>query len=309
MLVSAITSSSNRDIANFVREISLVGLDRLDLFLVRKEDLKSIIGRLPAKSEARSAKSTIQLLGIDDPQTRQEVVDATATWLSEKLSAQNGRKVAISAAATYIPQIAINTEFAKSISDKHLIDAHAKAKNALVSVIRIMCHPSLSADSGPAVIEVVCGSKFDLVKLRNESYIVESTIDSKCRNIARTLSEVVDECSEYNFSFALEVEPDSVFLMNSLEVMKKLLEECKSHPNLDNRIAFNLDLAHYFLAGISAKDVFELGRCLQMATFLIMPQLIHATGSLEIGELSKTGSRQSMATSPYYFIRTNNGIL
>ncbi len=284
MDISCISSSSNRTLADFVSETaSIAGLRKFDVFMLRRSDLRELWSEIPddhpAKTHSEQELTTSSLLGVHDESLREQVCQITADWifrqfdLACKVACLDLGSVRIVAFATYFPQLSYNVTALNLLADewghseKQLI-YNRKAEFALAATVRIA---NLLFEKGLMdfpIIEIVGGSRFDTVWLptvgtnnlpsTHQSYLLETEVEGKMHLLLDALRRIQNICNPIQSEgekskpiainkvmYAIEVEPDSVYLFDSekkIAVLERLLEN--EFTDLQGVVGMNFDLAH-----------------------------------------------------------------
>jgi sugar phosphate isomerase/epimerase len=84
-----------------------------------------------------------------------------------------------------------------------------------------------------------------------------------CIRLLSALEEsLTDICNEYplpDVALSLECEPGPLFTANGTRALRQVVEAIDQYPALKNRLGFNVDIAHFALAGIHPSDLFSSG--------------------------------------------------
>jgi hypothetical protein len=269
MHISAITSSNNRPLGPFLKEITrLCDLTKIDLFMLRRVDLEGVLAFLDSQGFAwpvqGKPKTVLELLGIEDTDVRNAVCRGIAEWFAQQFAAAKltPEKIQIAAIATYFPQIAFNDRLPGTTSQETR-ELKKRSIRALASVVKIINANPLKPFVGSPVIEIVCGSVFDAITIPSnqqppsaKTFLVSSKKESKIKDLLDSLSAVVKlSDKDDRFNFACELEPDDVFVFSDIDSLKRLAEAIEARPDLAKKVSLNMDLAHLALADIKPREL------------------------------------------------------
>lgn len=247
--VSAMTSSSDLSIREIASRMAGTGHDPcLDLMLLRDRDMLDLDdSRVTATEYLANPKS----------------VDDVSDWLVSELQSADegaGRPVSVAAFASYFPNIA---SVHKEKRDQSI--------QAMVNAVQIARTVTGRRNPGAtAVVEAVCGSRFDTVHPKRgdaetRTFLIASNgLGALGRLVAslKTVTESLKNSDKFaggeapKYRIALELEPGLTYSLHDalgLEMLGNLLMKAHLIPN----VGINLDIAHMRIADVSAK-VFDV---------------------------------------------------
>jgi len=252
LAAGVITSSSFRDVRSLARELrQLIGLDRLDLFLLREADIKAVRASLGQAEPIPPPDTIADILKGDG------WVDGVFDWI---VGALKEEPMQISALATYFPGISSVHESRRE-----------SACYALATAVKIalkLSEGTRSLMSRVPVVEIVCGSRFDRCNCETclgkqaESTVFEYRPDAKVRMLLKSLRRVRDivyqspEWHGRRWVFALEYEPGD-YLLDSVESMQNVVNSLSTDEfdDLSDYVGFNIDIAHFKIGGVSTSQL------------------------------------------------------
>ncbi len=245
----------------------------IELYIGMDPDLRKIASHLN-RSEWRDHTRPLnacELLGsLDDNE-----VAVVAKWFDDMVKRRCGDSRRIVAAATFLPEI--------SRSDNARLPSREMATRALANVMRICRLLRSSKNRHPVKsLEIVAGSRFAglaeserIAGMDTEDpdikhcYIVNMmSREDGVRQVIRSLVDALNslggdkELSDYPV-LALELEPGACFILNDLAALKIFAATISDHPLLSTRVGFNLDIAHFRIAGITPEQLSECPQILE----------------------------------------------
>ena len=234
--------------------------------MIRRIDFEEILSQLDSDgwtwSDGQRPSTVIEMFGL--AHDNQDVLyDLIAKWYATQISkAYNGKPFKLAGVATYLPQIAFNKELLAETKSPSLIYLDQSIQ-ALSAFIRILNSKHLKTFFPSPLIEVVCGSTFDLLNSADrslaassvESYLIETNRDRKMKQVLHSLSEVATSCEGLDFQFACEVEPDCVYVLNDVTAIRQFTGMLAEFPKLKNKVSLNMDIAHMSLANAKPREL------------------------------------------------------
>jgi sugar phosphate isomerase/epimerase len=203
----------------------------------------------------RGYVSAIDILAFEDKNGNNPNIDIVRQCIARDL---NGLKV--SAFATYFPQIA-----------SERIDLRTKAVRALKNCMKLGMQMRKEGllSGNDVIVEVVSGSFLDrtvqygtgkdVIRVRHREQI--------CDLVARSLVTAFQDAeADESCTFSMELEPGDCYLINNLDTVHAFLKSAdkaitKASESINHDaipISLNLDLGHYFAAGIDPNQIAQL---------------------------------------------------
>ena len=195
--------------------------------------------------------ATEEMAGIvDDPHAFAKVIQE----FQENLKA-NGQTIPVVALASFFPEVTCPQDD----------DRWKMAKKAIRFMLKLGDHfAGLNADKPKIVIEMVAGSRIDGLwpgkDLREPDIHFYANRMTKAEGIRRLLDciqqalrESIPSPEQSRVAIALELEPGPLYLLNSFKAMQSIQKEIerRQDPFLDQLVGYNLDIAHWKMAGIN----------------------------------------------------------
>lgn len=267
MECSVLTSSSTRPLRQFVSElVNTTNCKRIDLLAFRDSDLRQIVDIIPTHHPKSGCwpVSTESILGIPSSKLRDETTQNIAEWIRTQLQG----RVRIAAFATYFPSISANIGFLESLKATSQITRRHEAVDSIAATVEIGAHLRNMGLLEHVFIEVVGGPLFDRASAPDEDheYLVTSALPRKIKFFTDALYDVSKQLgNNRDWTICVELEPDPIFVFHSLTSLRLLKAQLTAYPELKDRVALNLDIAHMTIAGISASTLKEfagfIGHC------------------------------------------------
>lgn len=225
-------------------------------------NLRSKMEGVPISALSRSsALRTMAQVMSSGADNTDRLIEMAAQSLREARDAEN-RAMDVVALASYLPEISAEQSEDAIAAVKFLL--------RLGGTMRTFAE----AHGGPGkvrVIELVAGSRITgvgRVRARDEGssehsvegYLAHrSTAEAAIVRLIKNLKRAIQDGGlndNFEISIALELEPGPLYVLNNLENMHKIAQVIDD-AGLTNRVGFNLDIAHFALAGIAPKQLLQ----------------------------------------------------
>jgi sugar phosphate isomerase/epimerase len=211
-----------------------------ELYIMMDSDVKNRIS-----TGAEKATLVVQYLsGLCDS----EVV-AFADEMYRRFSSQGVEVIAI---ATYLPEI---------VSDNQ--STYESAIKAVANVCKFAVSIGASYKSRIPVVELVCGSITDSIRELDGDRLEVPIVNPEVRrqNLLNRLAIAFDSLNvpvHQLPEIALELEPGKLFLLSGPSQLDSIAKAIAGHKNKNvaTKVGFNLDFAHWWIAGIDINEEF-----------------------------------------------------
>lgn len=195
------------------------------------------------KSELKLPESMGLTGFLNELTTDSALLEKTYTFLSERFRRMRITPVAF---ASFFPEVSHADATRRS-----------QAFGAVAGMQQLAQRFNQEAEWQIRAIELVCGSRIAGVEFEEDRDRLISTLIPR-EQTSNTLEKLIDglqatvadQDQEKVVPYSLELEPGSMFLVNSAESITHIAELLAESPS----IGFNLDLSHYSLAGLLQQD-------------------------------------------------------
>jgi len=236
----------------------------VEVYVAMEPDLRVVdeVLSIPATEPPRRPASVLKSLGTSLPDS---VLGKLAKRVHQAVGGSEGRKII--ALASFLPELSSTDSSGPATSEP--------ACQALSNIIRLGGHLRRQFNHPVSVVEAVCGSLVNSLNPpatdgpNDEPPTWNVTLDGAEKVFERLLANLqtiwnglrTSHSSELEFfpPVALELEPGLCFALrgpNSLQNLAALLDKA-TYQSLRSHVGFNLDLAHFAIAGIPLADVRE----------------------------------------------------
>ena len=259
---SVITSSTDRCLFNFVREVDAHYREaKFDLFLLRDVDSRLMHGIPGMDAPNRPPSAHI----LSNPDYCNDVILPFYVDVFKQALRDSQTTHRIAALATHFAAISDAIEPSEE---------KVKAELALENTINLACDLVAEGLMESGIVEIVCGNTVER-SMSGETFpdlpagaeVVRTfKHSSKIAALLRTLAKV---CRRINraerWALALELEPGDMFVLNdrrSMHRIARLLDAGRVGPTeeddiavLNGKLGFNIDIAHMKIADVTSDDI------------------------------------------------------
>lgn len=237
-----------------------------ELYAFMQEDVEGrdavFMEPIAGKASTTSLLPTSALVAMANCEPKSDAIDHVAKQI---FSHFRERRIKVCAIATFLPEI---------VAGRRLRQAE-NVVAALRFLIQVAVHISGMQNHPIKTIELVCGSRmagiWPAVKLCGDGndqsvdggvnlhqcdFVANRMEPNEAMNrLLEILREVAQEAHEYQLSFALELEPGPMYVLNNLDAVHTLFKAILCDPMLRPCVGMNLDIAHWMMLGPSMTDL------------------------------------------------------